>query len=152
MISVMTDIGPPAALRNLASWQASRVATLGARLTGARMPLEARSDFAVLAALDEYGELSQADLGRRLGLDRNNVNGIVTRLERDGRIERGADPADRRRNIVAITEAGLTHLGRLQTLATEVQDELLAALGAPDRERLRALLEKVLASHPAQPA
>ena len=148
----MTDLGPPAALRNLTSWQASRVATLGARLTGARMPLEARSDFAVLAALEEYGELSQADLGRRLGLDRNNVNGIVTRLERDGRIERGADPTDRRRNIVVITEAGSIHLRQLQALATEVQNELLAALDAADREHLRALLAKVLASHPAQPA
>jgi DNA-binding MarR family transcriptional regulator len=116
------------------------------------MPLEARSDFAVLAALEEYGELSQADLGRRLSLDRNNVNGIVTRLERTGLIERGADPSDRRRNIVVITEAGLAHLGRLQALATEVQDELLATLDAADREHLRALLAKVLAGHPAQPA
>jgi DNA-binding MarR family transcriptional regulator len=152
MISVMTDVRPPAALRNLASWQAGRVATLGARLTGLRMPLEARSDFAVLAALDEYGELSQADLGRRLGLDRNNVNGIVTRLEREGWISRAADPADRRRNIVTVTDAGLTHLGRLQALAAEVQDELLAALDAAEREHLRALLDKVLGGHPAQPA
>ena len=148
----MTDVGPPAALRDLASWQVSRIATLGARLTGARMPLESRSDFAVLAALEEYGELSQADLGRRLSLDRNNVNGIVTRLERGGLIERGADPADRRRNIVVITDAGLTHLGRLRALASEVQDELLATLDAADREHLRALLAKVLAGHPAQPA
>jgi hypothetical protein len=36
----------PARLRALASWQAGRVATLGARLTAAHMALEARSDFA----------------------------------------------------------------------------------------------------------
>src|SRR5262249_15970484 len=53
---------------------------LGARMTARHMPLTARSDFAVLAALEEYGALSQADLGRRLGLDRNEVSGIVTRL------------------------------------------------------------------------
>src|SRR3954469_15017583 len=106
----MTDPGAPALLRNLASWQAGRVSILGARFTAARMPLEARSDFAVLAALQEYGELSQADLGRRLGLDRNNVNGIVTRLEGNGYIERRTDAADRRRNIVAVTAAGLQHL------------------------------------------
>ena len=148
----MTDVRPPASLRNLASWQASRVATLGARLTAARMPLEARSDYAVLAALDEFGELSQAEIGRRLGLDRNNVNGIVTRLESDGRIARGVDPADRRRNIVAVTPAGRDHLHELHALATEVQDELLAALAPTEREHLRVLLAKVLSSHPAQPA
>ncbi|GAA2597956.1 hypothetical protein GCM10010435_91660 [Winogradskya consettensis] len=146
------DVRPPALLRALASWQASRVATVGARLTGARMPLETRSDFAVLAALAEYGSLSQAEIGRRLGLDRNNVNGIVTRLEHDNRIERSVDPADRRRNIVVATAAGLAYLGELEATAAEVQDELLAALDGTEREQLRQLLEKVLLSHPAQPA
>jgi len=148
----MTDPGPPALLRNLASWQTGRVSTLGARFTAARMPLEARSDFAVLAALQEYGELSQAELGRRLGLDRNNVNGIVTRLESNGHIERRTDPADRRRNIVAVTAAGSAHLRDLEALAVAVQDELLAALDPDERDQLRSLLEKVLNSHPAQPA
>ncbi|MEV4345017.1 MarR family winged helix-turn-helix transcriptional regulator [Actinoplanes sp. NPDC049596] len=148
----MTDPGAPALLRRLASWQTGRVSTLGARFTAARMPLEARSDFAVLAALQEYGELSQAELGRRLGLDRNNVNGIVTRLDQHGHIERRADPADRRRNIVAATESGLRRLRELDALALDVQDELLAALDDGEREQLRSLLDKVLASHPAQPA
>src|SRR4051794_23434949 len=121
------DVGAPALLRNLASWQTGRVSTLGARFTAARMPLEARSDFAVLAALQEYGELSQAEIGRRLGLDRNNVNGIVTRLEHNRQIERRPGPAARRRNIVALTEAGLRHLNDLLALALDVQNELLAA-------------------------
>jgi DNA-binding MarR family transcriptional regulator len=149
----MTDNGgPPAVLRALASWQTSRVSTLGARLTADRMPLEARSDFAVLAALDEFGRLSQAEIGRRLGLDRNNVNGIVTRLERAHRLARQTDPADRRRNIVALTDTGLTYLRELHAMATDVQKELLAALDPAEREHLRALLDKVLSSHPAQPA
>ncbi|GIE78681.1 hypothetical protein Aph02nite_46310 [Actinoplanes philippinensis] len=148
----MTDPGAPALLRNLASWQTGRVATLGTRFTAARMPLEARSDFAVLAALEEYGDLSQAELGRRLGLDRNNVNGIVTRLEEHGHLERRTDPVDRRRNIVAVTEAGSRHLHDLNERALAVQDELLAALDPGEREQLRALLSKVLDSHPAQPA
>src|ERR1700755_806086 len=112
---------PPARLRALASWQTSRVSTLGARLFARHMPLGARADFAVLAALEEYGPLSQAGLGRRLrlerraarglrlGLDRNDVNGIVNRLEQQHRIERRADPADRRRNIVTMTGAGQQH-------------------------------------------
>ncbi len=148
----MTDPGAPALLRNLASWQTGRVSTLGARFTAARMPLEARSDFAVLAALQEYGELSQAELGRRLGLDRNNVNGIVTRLEANGHIERRTDPVDRRRNIVAVTAAGSQHLRDLNALALAVQEELLFALDPDERLQLRVLLEKVLISHPAQPA
>jgi MarR family transcriptional regulator, lower aerobic nicotinate degradation pathway regulator len=148
----MSEVNAPALLRNLISWQAGRVHTLGTRLTAARMPLEARSDFAVLATLQEYGELSQADLGRRLGLDRNNVNGIVTRLEGQGHLQRRTDPADRRRNIVAATAGGLRYLDELNTLATDVQNELLTALDPDERRRLGALLGKLLAGHSAQPA
>lgn len=143
---------PPVALRTLVSWQASRVATIGTRLTAARMPLEARSDFAVLSALEEYGALSQADIGRVLGLDRNNVNGIVVRLEAGGFLRRSPDPGDRRRNIVAITRTGAERLTELKRQADAVQDELLAALSPTDRETLVRLLGEVLAAHPAQPA
>lgn len=144
--------GAPARLRSLVSWQAGRVATVGARLTGARMPLEARSDFAVLATLTEFGDLSQADLGRRLGLDRANVNGIVTRLEHDGLLRRSPDADDRRRLLLTPTSEGSARLDDLDHRAQQVQDELLVALDAAEREQLRLLLDKVLAAHPAQPA
>jgi len=143
---------PPEALRTLVSWQTGRVATIGARLTGARMPLEARSDFAVLSLLEENGPLSQADIGRILGLDRNNVNGIVVRLETDGFASRQPDPEDRRRNVVTITTAGRARSSELLDHAQAVQAELLAALSPDERKDLIGLLGKVLASHPAQSA
>src|SRR3954469_11384598 len=108
---------PPLALRTLVSWQAGRLATLGARLTASRMPLEVRSDYAVLSALDENGPLSQADIGRVLGLDRNNVNGIVVRVEGQGSVSREPGPTDRRRNVVTITSAGRVTLGEIQAHA-----------------------------------
>lgn len=149
----MTEqLRPPAQLRHLVSWQAGRLAVLGARATSRHMALEARSDFAVLASLDEYGPLSQADLGRVLGLDRNNVNGIVTRLETDALVDRAPDPDDRRRNVVSATDTGRARLAELQQHASSVQRELLAALSPAEQRQLVALLDTVLASHPAQPA
>jgi MarR family transcriptional regulator, lower aerobic nicotinate degradation pathway regulator len=143
---------PPARLRGLASWQANKASILGARLTARHMPLTARSDFAVLAALEEYGSLSQADLGRRLGLDRNDVSGIVARLENGGHLNRRADPANRRRNVVTLTAAGKRYLEEIQRHADAAQDELLAGLSATERQQLNQLLAKLLASHRAQPA
>jgi MarR family transcriptional regulator, lower aerobic nicotinate degradation pathway regulator len=152
----MTDtdhvLRPPARLRGLASWQASKASTLGARLFARRMPLGARADFAVLAALEEYGALSQAEIGRRLGLDRNDVNGILNRLESHHQAGRRADPADRRRNVVTLTAAGRQHLEDLQQHADAVQDELLAGLDAAERQQLHALLAKLLDGHQPQPA
>src|ERR1700735_4794757 len=118
----------PARLRGLASWQANKVSTLGARLFARHMPLGARADYAVLAALEEYGALSQAGIGRRRGLDRNDVNGILNRLQDRHQVERQADPADRRRNLVTLTGAGQQYLDELQRYADTVQDELLAGL------------------------
>ncbi|MFE9687054.1 MarR family winged helix-turn-helix transcriptional regulator [Streptomyces sp. NPDC006285] len=147
-----SSMRPPVALRRLVSWQAGRIATIGARLTAQQMPLEARSDYAVLASLDEYGPLSQADLGRLLGLDRNNVNGIVVRLDTSGQVTRNPDPSDRRRNVVTITDDGRSRLSELQAHAAVVQRELLAGIDEADRDNLVRLLDAVLAHHPSQPA
>ncbi|PNG89729.1 hypothetical protein SMF913_25194 [Streptomyces malaysiensis] len=116
------------------------------------MPLTARSDFAVLAALEEYGALSQADLGRRLGLDRNDVSGIVTRLQTGGHLDRQADPGDRRRNLVTINQAGRRYLEQIQRNADKAQAELLSSLDEDERRQLHALLVKVLEGHKPEPA
>lgn len=152
MGSADDDLRPPARLRALTSWQASKLSTIGARMTARRMPLTARSDFAVLAALEEYGGLSQVDLGRRLGLDRNDVSGIVTRLQAGGHIERQADPEDRRRNLVNINQSGVRYLEQIQLNADEAQAELLSGLDADERRRLHALLNKTLEAHRQEPA
>lgn len=143
---------PPARLRRLASWQANKVSTLGARMTARHMPLTARSDFAILAALEEYGALSQADLGRRLGLDRNEVSGIVTRLASGRHVDRQANPADRRRNVVTLTASGKRYLEEIQRHADAAQDGLLIGLDPAERRQLNELLAKVLSSHRAQSA
>ncbi len=143
---------PPARLRRLTSWQANKVSTIGARMTARHMPLTARSDFAVLAALEEYGPLSQADLGRRLGLDRNDVSGIVTRLASGRHVDRQVDPANRRRNVVTLTASGKRYLEEIQRHADAAQDELLVGLSAAERRQLNELLAKLLNSHRPQPA
>lgn len=146
------DLEPPARLRTLTSWQASQLSKIGARMIARRMPLSARSDFAVLAVLEEYGPVSQADLGRRLGIDRNDINAIVTRLQAAGHIDRQPDPDDRRRNLVTINSSGLRYLEQIQTNAGEAQTELLSALDADERRQLHALLAKALESHKPEPA
>lgn len=143
---------PPAALRMLVSWQAGRLATIAARINSQQLDSPSRSDFAVLACLSEYGDLSQADLGRTLGIDRNNINGICSRLQQQGHIQRRIDPHDRRRNIVTITASGTTRFVALETTAQAVQAELLTSLTAHETNTLSALLDKALGGHPSQPA
>src|SRR3979409_1623078 len=62
--------------------------------------------FRLLAALDQYGPGSQAELGRNTGIDRSDVVAALNELVDGGLARRGPDPADGRRNIVSITRRG----------------------------------------------
>lgn len=95
----------------------------------------------------EFGPASQATLGRRAGLDRSDVVAALNELAGRGLAERTRDPDDHRRNIVTMTPAGATHFERLDGLAADVQDELLAPLSPRERDLLARPLTRVLGHH-----
>jgi DNA-binding MarR family transcriptional regulator len=99
--------------------------------------------YAVLSAVADFGQQSQADIGRRLGLDRSDMVAVLNDLQGDGYVTREPDPADRRRNIVTISEAGRTALDGFDRLIAEADDRLLADVSAADRARLIALLARI---------
>jgi MarR family transcriptional regulator, lower aerobic nicotinate degradation pathway regulator len=106
--------------------------------------------FRLLAALEEFGPASQADLGRRTSIDRSDVVAALNELAARGLIQRSRDPDDRRRNVITITPAGTKQLGALAPILDGVQDQLLAPLSAAERTQLVGLLTRLL-EHDAQP-
>jgi len=46
------------------------------------------------------------DLARYLMVSRQNLSGLIGRMERDGHVGLAADPRDRRSRLVTMTEAG----------------------------------------------
>jgi DNA-binding MarR family transcriptional regulator len=100
--------------------------------------------YRLLAALEESGPASQAQLGRSTSVDRSDVVAVLDELQRRGLVKRATDPNDRRRNIVSITRAGSTRLRALDEVLAGVQAELLAPLSPTDRERLTRLLRRVI--------
>lgn len=139
----------PARLRSLTSWLINQNAVTARNVVAARMAGTAtrRYHYSMLAALDEFGPASQADLGRRCGLDRSDVTASVTDLAERDWVERATDPLDKRRNIVRLTKAGLKHLRALDRVVAEAQDELLEPLSAAEREQLNELLTRVADHH-----
>lgn len=108
--------------------------------------------YRVLAALDEHGPASQADIGRLVGMDRSDVAAVVADLLERREVRRAPDPADRRRNIVALTAGGRRALERLDGVVGAVQDEVLAPLTATERATLTRLLRKLDVGDPSDPA
>ncbi|CAL9655534.1 MarR family winged helix-turn-helix transcriptional regulator [Streptomyces sp. enrichment culture] len=136
----------PARLQATPSWLVTQIATHAARLVSqALTSVDARRyDFALLASLDEFGPLSQAELGRRCGIDRSYIVEAVNELAGGGLVVRDVDTADRRRNTITITEAGVRQLKRIEHALAEVQDSLLTPLAPAERKQLTALLQRVL--------
>ncbi|SNY75622.1 DNA-binding transcriptional regulator, MarR family [Paractinoplanes atraurantiacus] len=99
--------------------------------------------YAVLAALDESGPASQAELSRATGIYRSDIVAVVNELADRALVERSPDPADRRRNVVTLTAAGRRKLVKLDLLLRSVQDEVFAELTRAERDQLVTLLAKV---------
>lgn len=109
--------------------------------------------YAVLAALAEFGPAAQADIGRRLGVDRSDMVAVLNDLERAGYVNRVPDPSDRRRNRVSLTAGGQSALGRFDLLVARADAALLEPLSPAERKQLVGLLERIDAdgSPPAAP-
>ncbi|MFD5090656.1 MarR family winged helix-turn-helix transcriptional regulator [Amycolatopsis thailandensis] len=140
---------PHARWQELPSWLLTQTANHAHRLvTDGFSAVDARGyHFRVLATLDEFGPASQATLGRRSGIHVSEMVATINELAERDLVERAPDPADRRRNVISLTAAGKRQLRRLEKQLAERQDELLAPLSADERERLAALLTKLLEHH-----
>jgi DNA-binding MarR family transcriptional regulator len=139
----------PERLARLPSRLVGQVSLQADRLVAAALAEEGlrRHHYAVLAALAEHGPASQAELGRRLWIDRKDLHAVVADLERAGLVSRARDPADRRRNVVAVTPAAGDALERLDARVAAAQETLLAPLDSPERAELLRLLGRLADHH-----
>jgi len=107
---------------------------------------EARGDglrgyhYRLLAALDQFGPASQADLGRDTGIDRSDVTAALTQMAEHGLVAREVDPANRRRKIVSITTAGEATLRELDEALDGIQEVLLAPLSPTERAQFAKIM------------
>ncbi|GAA0488218.1 MarR family winged helix-turn-helix transcriptional regulator [Streptomyces stramineus] len=132
-------------IRALPTWLLNRASARGRRLVGeafagegVRMP-----HHAVLAAVADHGPVAQAELGRTTGFDPKDMVGILNDLQAAELVTRTPDPADRRKNAIALTAAGRRSLARLAALGDEANAALLAPLSPAEREQFLALLARV---------
>src|SRR4051794_20036389 len=108
-----------ARVRDRPTWLISRTYARSSGLLAAGFESSGRGlrnyHYRLLAALDEWGPASQADLGRGTGIDRSDVTAALSELESRRLVERSVDPEHRRRKIVTITEAGGGKIPQLRT-------------------------------------
>lgn len=92
----------------------------------------------------EHGSLTINELARRMAIKPPSLVGAVDALERDGYLQRKADPNDRRRTPLQITPKGEALLEKVPLCAeTDVLSVALNRLGADKAEQLTKLLEEL---------
>jgi DNA-binding MarR family transcriptional regulator len=140
--------GPPQRLRRLPSWLINQLAVVSNRHVAARLGRPGvRTEYGVLATLTEFGSLSQAQIGRRMGIDRSDMVALINRLEGQELVVRERDPSDRRRNTIRLTTAGKRRLHAIDTQVDLAQNDLLEPLNVAERETLTTLLQRLVEHH-----
>jgi DNA-binding MarR family transcriptional regulator len=114
-----------------------------ARIREALTASGATSRHAVVLMHLDSGQFSQRDLGARLGVDPSVLVALLNALEDRDLVRRRRDPADRRRHIVEITEAGAAAVTKIDAAIGRVEDELFADLTPQERDTLHSLLARV---------
>jgi len=138
----------PARIKEQPTWLISRAYARSTGLLNAGFEAHGSGlrgyHYRLLAALEEWGPASQADLGRSTGIDRSDVTAALAELEARGLVERTVDPEHKRRNIVTLTPEGDAQLRELDAVIEGIQDELLAPLTAAQRREFGRLMSRLL--------
>ncbi len=102
-----------------------------------------QTQLTTMILIQENAGTSQSDIGRTLQMDRATVMGIINRLEGRGLIQRGQSPTDKRRQTLAITEAGAAMLSIARERSTELGNWLKERFSDAEFHMLAALLKRI---------
>jgi len=100
--------------------------------------------FRVLNVVDAAEGLSQQAIGEATQAPASRMVAIVDELERRGLIERRPHPGDRRVHALYLTGKGRKLLARGRQIAAAHGAELTRGMSKADRERLLALLRRIV--------
>lgn len=95
------------------------------------------SQFALLAHLDEAGSASLRELVDTLAMERTSIVRALQPLERDGLVLHLPDPADARRNVASLSDAGRRRFQQAVPLWRAAQGEFERRFGSELARQLR---------------
>ncbi|MCG7606331.1 MULTISPECIES: MarR family winged helix-turn-helix transcriptional regulator [Mycobacterium] len=99
--------------------------------------------YVVLLALDRSSVRTQAALAEAIGADKTRIIRTLDDLQRQGFIEREADPDDRRVRLLAITDAGRAVKDAVQREIQRGEERWLGELAADDRKVFLRVLQQL---------
>jgi DNA-binding MarR family transcriptional regulator len=106
--------------------------------------------WAILATLEHAGQpMSLAALARMMLVSKQNMTGMIVRIEQLGLVERGDDPEDLRSSRLALTRRGRAVIEKLRPAYEQWRTALAGNLNERDRattaRTIETLIENLLA-------
>jgi len=101
-------------------------------------------EWRVIAVLGRFPGLSAVEVAEQTFLDKVAVSRAVTKLIKNGRIDRQFADADRRRSILNLSEKGREVHDGVAKLALKFEDDLLAGLDGADVDQFNAVMDELL--------
>jgi DNA-binding MarR family transcriptional regulator len=101
-------------------------------------------EWRVIAVLGRYPGLSAVEVADRTLMDKVAVSRAVTKLIKNGRIDREFADADRRRSILNLSEEGMKVHNEIAPLALEFEQQLVQDISEDDYEKFNSVLEQLL--------
>ena len=102
-------------------------------------------EWRVIAILGRFPGLSAVEVADRTMLDKVAVSRAVTKLIRNGRIDRQFADSDRRRSILNLSDEGREVHDEIAPLALAFEHDLLQGISAEDYDTFNIVIERLLA-------
>jgi DNA-binding MarR family transcriptional regulator len=103
----------------------------------------AMSQLPVLIVLKQSKGLPQAELARIARVEQSSMAQLLNRMERDGLIERVADPADKRSRVISLTDRAFRRMHKGKAIMDATVKIALQGLSPTDIERLNELMRRI---------
>jgi DNA-binding MarR family transcriptional regulator len=120
-----------------------RSRAISARLAGQLHPDLDGAAYGLLALLEDAGPLRASDLVLRLGLDKSTVSRQVATLVELGFVDRTADPADGRAQVLTPSAEGSARLAEIRDVRRARWETDLSGWPAEDVASLAELLSRL---------
>jgi len=101
-------------------------------------------EWRVIAVLGRFPGLSAVEVADRTLMDKVAVSRAVTKLIKNGRIDREFADADRRRSILNLSEEGQKVHNEIAPLALGFEQELVQDISSEDYDKFNSTLEQLL--------
>jgi DNA-binding MarR family transcriptional regulator len=119
---------------------------LGRAMKGATEGAPDDTGFFLLRILDVFGPRRMTELAGLVGLDHSTVSRKIAALIEDGKVERSADPSDRRASRLALTEEGRAAAGAWLASRARLLAGAMGEQQEADIERAIAVLDELAAN------